>query len=135
MYGEHDIGQAGGRLCLAALETDDTQPRLPLEVSRGYRIDEFSVQWVLDYNGQRLLSLPPRRRASHEKMWGWNGDFLVVQENTLPELVTIQLFLFFIFNSLPSSSRDGEPGAFGFHLVPFPKCTPVLITCNKLNNR
>ena len=80
-----------GGVNFVPLPSDVRPPDYPWKSPKGYKIDGVAVQWVLDHGGKRLLWLPPHWRTANEKAWRWNGDFLVLRNNTLPEPVIIQL--------------------------------------------
>lgn len=80
-----------GQITLMPLPEDAQSPDYPWRSSKGYKIGGLDIQWVLDRGGKRLLWLPPHWRTTDEKTWRWNGDFLVLRRNTLPEPVIVQL--------------------------------------------
>ena len=88
-----DIVEVEGmeKFALVPLPNDIPPPDHPWKSTRGYAVGGLPIQWVLDRDGKRLFWLPPYLRASDERMWRWNGDFLVLQRNTLPEPVIIEL--------------------------------------------
>ena len=62
--------------------------RCPWESSSGYQVTDDG--WILGTDEKRLLMLPTSWQSHVEKMV-WNGQFLALLHNSLPELVILKL--------------------------------------------
>ena len=82
-----DDGSA--RASLNPLPTGSVPDGYPWRSPRGYTVTDDG--WVLDPVGKRLLWLPPRWRSYERKTRVWNGPFLALLHNTLPEPVVLKL--------------------------------------------